>query len=160
MNMSGKEYEHEQTQARSSSLRKLSLELNLEEQVPQSAKSRFICGDAQLGVDLTGFQVFKLECIIKFLQSFPCPSCFSSKELEDNFLVTEKLNSISSSLTLVCRSCKATINLSNDENINLCFQADMYGIGCHEKKGQRFLAAMDMPQHVSSTRASIFKDRI
>ena len=36
----------------------------------------------------------------------------------------------------------------------------MYWIGCHEKKGQRFLAAMDMPQPVSSVRASIFKERI
>ena len=29
-----------------------------------------------------------------------------------------------------------------------------------KKKGQRFLAAMDMPQHVSSTRASFSKSRI
>ena len=119
-NGSGSEH-CQQTQASSSSFRKLSLDLG--EQGPQSSRSRSICDDAQPDEKLTGFRLFRLECIINFFQSFPCPSCLNSQELEDNFHVTEKLNGINSSLTLVCRSCKATVNLQNDENVNLRFQA-------------------------------------
>ena len=50
--------------------------------------------------------------------------------------------------------------LSQKENVNLRFQATMYGIGCHEKKSKRLLEALDMPPPVSVTRSSIFRDRI
>ena len=90
-NGSGSEH-CDQTQASSSSFRKLSLDI--EEQAPQSCRSRSIWDDAQPDENLNGFRLFRLKCIINVFQSFPCPSCLNSQELEDNFLVTEKLNGI------------------------------------------------------------------
>ena len=45
-------------------------------------------------------------------------------------------------------------------NLNLLFQTAMYSIGCHNRKGSRFLAAMDLPPSASEVRSSIFRGRI
>ena len=97
------------------------------------------------------------------IQSLACPVCLLAPEKGDPFHIEEKLVGISSTITVSCKGCgKKVSELSQkeNENVNLRFQAGMYGIGCHEKKSRRLLAALDMPPPISVTRSSIFMDRI
>lgn len=112
-----------------------------------------------------GMRLFRYDLLEEFIQLFPCPSCFHcSESVGKTFSLEEKLTGISSELVVRCNFCGYEVpslkTSDPSENVNLRFQLAMYGIGCHETKGRRFLAAMDMPPPVSSTRSSIFRDRI
>ena len=98
---------------------------------------------------------------VSCIQSLACPVCLLAPEKGDPFHIKEKLVGISSTITVSCKGCgKKVSELSQKENVNLRFQAAMYGIGCHEKKSRRLLAALDMPPPVSVTRSSILRDSI
>ena len=83
------------------------------------------------------------------------------RQKEKTFNISEKIVGINVEMIVECNVCGYVLStLSNNENINLRFQVAMYGIGCHERKGRRFLAAMDLPPPVSSVRSAVFKERI
>ncbi|XP_059166973.1 uncharacterized protein LOC131949201 [Physella acuta] len=107
---------------------------------------------------LSGYRFINIEDLVSFINLFPCPSCGETKD--NLFHINEQLTGINTKLTFECSMCKNISTFSHKENVNLRFQVAMYGIGCHENKGRRFLAAMDMPQPVSSVRAAVYKTRI
>ena len=113
------------------------------------------------GVDSEGYRLFQKLQIVSCLQNLACPVCLLTPDKGDPFHIEEKLVGISSTIIVRCKGCgEKFTELSQTENVNLRFQAALYGIGCHMTKGRRLLAALDMPPPVSVTRSSIFRDRI
>ena len=113
------------------------------------------------GVDSEGYRLFQKLQIVSCLQNLACPVCLLTPDKGDPFHIEEKLVGISSTIIVRCKGCGEKVTeLSQTENVNLRFQAALYGIGCHMTKGRRLLAALDMPPPVSVTRSSIFRDRI
>ena len=81
--------------------------------------------------------------------------------MPSDFTVKEQLNGIASELTDFCNNCTHEMStVKTAENLNLRLQMAMYSIECNNRKGSRFLAAMDLPPSASEVRSSIFRGRI